>query len=364
MKHKYSVLVLMSIVALFLFVSANVVSAAVKVTSAAPESVTLKPGKTIKIGLQGNDLRSVKSAYVAMIRSVVVEGKRKIRETRIRGIKANIKYYPPRGKTKGSLGIILKTDPEARFAFKGKYSLKLILRAESGGVRSKHRVAALKIHAGPVQYDNRVGAPPKQMPYKIKPEDKVAISSRRLPEQIIPSLAKKQRTIPAPDLPIEQPALEVHPAQGPAVIGTQGNYIKLADGTVIDTKNKLMWFSITAGRFPFETMRSVVDYCGQLDRGGYHDWRVPTNAEVKSLYLDRPQGAGGYYSKCNQTYTVKLTNLIRLDCTHVIAVSAFTESDGWGVDMTTGQVCEGGHPSDIWRVARVLPVRTWNAPGN
>ncbi len=145
MKLKYSVLVLMSIVALFLFVSAGVVSAAVRVTSVAPEIVTLKPGRLIKVGLQGSNLQSIRSAYVAMIRSVVVEGKRKIRESRIKGIKATTKYYPPKGKTKGRLGIVLTADPNAQFAFKGKYKFKLILIAVNGKARSKHPVAALKI---------------------------------------------------------------------------------------------------------------------------------------------------------------------------------------------------------------------------
>ncbi len=146
MKSKHSVLFSISIVALFLFVSVNVVSAAVRVTSAVPESVTLKPGKTVAVKLYGTDLQNIKSSYVALIRYVVVKGKKKIRESRIKGIKATSKYYPPRGKRRGRLGINLTTDPDVQFALKGKSTLKLILIGESGGARSKHPVSGLKIH--------------------------------------------------------------------------------------------------------------------------------------------------------------------------------------------------------------------------
>jgi len=393
MKRKHSVLVSMSIVALFLFVSANVVSAAVKVTSAAPESITLKPGETIKIGLQGNDLRSVKSAYVAMRRSVVVEGKRKIRETRIKWVKAIPKYIPPKGTTKGRLDIKLTTDPKAQFALKGNYTLRLILIAGKGKAKSKHRVAALKIQAGPVQYKSTKLPPSKEL-RPIPTTDNFAIPSRRVPDQVTQTLNKTQRTVSAPDLPIEQTPLEIIPAQGPAVVAQQGNYIALDDRTVIDTKNKLMWFS-TESRTCYlrETFRMWHDHVGSLSRGGYTDWRLPTLAEVKTLYYDRPQESVGKYTPCSKEYTVKLTNLIRISCTHVVWGSLFTEQPrDWGFDMTIGKTFshtgwarsngypeskieeDGGNAGCIKQISNgwgclhdrsvILPVRTWNPPRN
>ena len=72
-----------------------------------------------------------------------------------------------------------------------------------------------------------------------------------------------------------------------------GDFLKYANGTALDTRTNLMWmtqdFRNLEGRAPKdwdEAMAWALNMNVQR-YGGYSDWRVPTDAEYKTLYDPR-----------------------------------------------------------------------------
>lgn len=66
-----------------------------------------------------------------------------------------------------------------------------------------------------------------------------------------------------------------------------GRFRDNRDGTVTDTSTGLMWIK---KRSPYpikrggEGFRMAREYCKELDFAGFRDWRLPTKAELQSLY--------------------------------------------------------------------------------
>jgi hypothetical protein len=127
-------------------------------------------------------------------------------------------------------------------------------------------------------------------------------------------------------------------------IGRDGRFIAYENGTVLDTQANLMWASMDNG---FDIKWSdAKSYCEKYHGAGYKDWRMPTQAELASLYdtaiinTTTPTGGcfGGYH----------LTNLIHLTCCCAWA----SDSDGIFFNFTSG-IRRWAHGSD-----RVLPVRS------
>ena len=58
-------------------------------------------------------------------------------------------------------------------------------------------------------------------------------------------------------------------------------YIDNKDGTITDTKTRLMWQAVT----PIESMswQDARKYCKSLELAGYRDWRLPTINELISI---------------------------------------------------------------------------------
>ncbi len=56
------------------------------------------------------------------------------------------------------------------------------------------------------------------------------------------------------------------------------------DGTVTDLRSGLIWQQADDGQR--RTWQAAVDYCADLNLGGYGDWRLPTRRELYSIRKD------------------------------------------------------------------------------
>lgn len=99
-------------------------------------------------------------------------------------------------------------------------------------------------------------------------------------------------------------ALGAKSVSGIRKIGQDGRFIAYSNGTVQDTRTKLMWASRdNGGNINWQSARS---YCEDYRGGGYTDWRMPTQDELAELYDDSKI----YKSECG--YDVHITALIRI----------------------------------------------------
>jgi len=93
----------------------------------------------------------------------------------------------------------------------------------------------------------------------------------------------------------------------------QGRFIDNGNGTVTDSRSGLMWTQTDNQEDIYwnqatNWIRSSV--AGRLDKK-YQDWRLPTVAELQSLYREDPDYQG-YQTACG--YTVKMVPQIKLSC--------------------------------------------------
>jgi hypothetical protein len=100
--------------------------------------------------------------------------------------------------------------------------------------------------------------------------------------------------------------VEQHPSP-PLVteIARDGPFIAYNNGTVLDTRTKLMWAAKDNGNSI--DWRNAKSYCGNYRGGGYTDWRMPTQDELAGLYDSQKS-----YKATPCTYLVHLTELIQL----------------------------------------------------
>jgi hypothetical protein len=97
-------------------------------------------------------------------------------------------------------------------------------------------------------------------------------------------------------------------------VNTDGRFIAYDDGTVLDTKTKLMWGGKDNGRDI--NWRDAKSYCEAYREGGYTDWRMPTQDELAGLY-DKSKT---YKIDCGLFGSnVHLTELICLTCDNIWA---------------------------------------------
>ena len=140
-------------------------------------------------------------------------------------------------------------------------------------------------------------------------------------------------------------------SQRPPVVeaGRDGRFIAYSNGTVLDTRTTLMWAAIDNGRnINWQDARS---YCESYRGGGYTDWRMPTQDELKGLQ----DMTKTYKSDCGED--APLTELIHLTCT----VSWASETDGFMhayFFFGFGGGFPGWNPSSMYDHYRVLPVRS------
>ena len=70
-------------------------------------------------------------------------------------------------------------------------------------------------------------------------------------------------------------------------------FTDLGNGTVTDTKTGLMWAAKDNG-IPIN-WPDALSYCQNYSGGGHTDWRMPTLAELKSLYDPGAKNKRGYH---------------------------------------------------------------------
>jgi len=127
-------------------------------------------------------------------------------------------------------------------------------------------------------------------------------------------------------------------------------FIAYDNGTVLDTKTKLMWAAKDNGvEINWSKAKS---YCESYRGGGYTDWRMPTVDELEGLYdasKSRPMA-------CNTSYKIHVaTELIDITCWAPWA------SETRGSDVASFDFI-GGHR--LWLLQsldsfyRALPVRS------
>lgn len=120
-------------------------------------------------------------------------------------------------------------------------------------------------------------------------------------------------------------------------------FIDNGNGTITDTKTGLMW-AASDNSLPINWPNSV-EYCRNIGTGGYTDWRMPTLAELKTIYTPNEKNANGYHT----------TSLI------------FTTAQScWAADTEDYKAARFNftHGQEYWLrksfsgATRVLPVRT------
>ena len=70
-------------------------------------------------------------------------------------------------------------------------------------------------------------------------------------------------------------------------------FVNNGDGTVADTKTGLMWSAKDNGS-PINWL-DALSYCQNFSGGGHTDWRMPTLAELASLYDPGVKNKRGYH---------------------------------------------------------------------
>lgn len=109
-------------------------------------------------------------------------------------------------------------------------------------------------------------------------------------------------------------------------IARDGHFIAYDNGTVLDTKTKLMWAAKPSETSP--NWQDAKRYCESYRGGGYSDWRMPSAYELQGLF----DPSRTYKSECPQVglfasgyRDIHTTKLIRLRCNNVW--SSDTDSD-------------------------------------
>jgi hypothetical protein len=95
-------------------------------------------------------------------------------------------------------------------------------------------------------------------------------------------------------------------------IKRDGRFIAYDDGTVLDTKTKLMWAARDNGSNI--NWANAKSYCENYRGGGYSDWRMPTPDELAGLYDASKTRQSECRGTFGGTWDIHLTELIHLTC--------------------------------------------------
>jgi TolB-like protein len=188
---------------------------------------------------------------------------------------------------------------------------------------------------------------------QIDEQKRLADEERRLEEEKL-RIASERASFQAEKEEIERQKKEAQrPVPSTAKeIRRDGRFIAYDNGTVLDTRTKLMWASKDNGYDI--NWQNAKNYCESFRGGGYSDWRMPTQDELAGLY----DPTKTYQSECKEffsTHDLHLTELIRLTCTlpwasetHGSKAAIFVFMLGHGYwDIQSGEI-------DL----RALPVRS------
>ena len=135
-----------------------------------------------------------------------------------------------------------------------------------------------------------------------------------------------------------------------AVKARDGRFIAYEDGTVLDTKTKLMWAARDNGSDINWT--DAKKYCESYRGGGYADWRMPTREELSALFDSEITNTTSPSAGCSGGY--HLTNLINMTCCCAWASNA-SDADAANFNFYVG--LRGMHYLSFSYNLRALPVR-------
>ena len=85
-----------------------------------------------------------------------------------------------------------------------------------------------------------------------------------------------------------------YPVAKDGEIARDGRFIAYANGTVLDTKTNLMWATKENGAIL--TAQDLDDYVANYRGGNYTDWRMPTIAELATIYNRVLKNQYGYHT--------------------------------------------------------------------
>jgi hypothetical protein len=134
-------------------------------------------------------------------------------------------------------------------------------------------------------------------------------------------------------------------------IGHSERFVAYDNGTVKDLSTGLMWAAFDNGG-PI-TWDDAKKYCENYRGGGYEDWRMPTQEELKDLYNPKLTNPHPRSEGCQRA--CHLTRFIHLSCCPVWSWNGITEVEtffhfGRGPGDWRDRSLDMNHP-------RALPVR-------
>ena len=129
-------------------------------------------------------------------------------------------------------------------------------------------------------------------------------------------------------------------------------FIAYDDGTILDTRTKLIWAAKDNGSDI--NWVNAKFYCENYRGGGYKDWRMPTLDELEGLYDERKSRPATCYGG-NSIHVA--TELIDITCFYSWASETSTTTAESAI-FDFGPGIRSGFASQLTRFSRVLPVRT------
>ena len=136
--------------------------------------------------------------------------------------------------------------------------------------------------------------------------------------------------------------------------GADSRFVDNRDGTVTDTKTGLMWAQTdNMGHITWENAKL---YCENIILSQHRNWRMPTIAELETLFDD---SLVGYETICGQN--VKSTPQIELSCGFVWSSEVLDVPGGYSVSAYVYNYAKGYRYSSRmsqYRGYRALPVRS------
>ena len=128
-----------------------------------------------------------------------------------------------------------------------------------------------------------------------------------------------------------------------------GRFVAYDNGTVLDTRTKLMWSAKDNGS-DINWVNAKV-YCENYRGGGYKDWRMPTLNELEGLYDEIKSRPATCYSGNNIHIA---TELIDISC-FCPWTSETSGSDATYFSFSNG--IRNWYPQSGDSISRALPVR-------
>ncbi|MGA9069601.1 MAG: ankyrin repeat domain-containing protein [Terracidiphilus sp.] len=172
-------------------------------------------------------------------------------------------------------------------------------------------------------------------------------------------IAKGATDLPAPKKPAAATPAEKAP---PKETSKDGQFTSYDDGTVLDTKSKLMWMSRDNGMGV--SWPDAKKYAQEFRGAGYSDWRLPTPAEVSSLF-DKAKTRRTYCQSAVDELgasadEVHLTDSIHLTGTRLWTSQERSDKPGWATVFDLHSGSDAARPAKkefIDNASRVLVVR-------